>query len=83
MVTDTDDFTYDNTDDSAEQEDDYITEDTSTQNVEVTITSEERPFLSTEFEDYSVSEGLLLCLLLLFIIRSLYRMFRKGFSWLF
>lgn len=83
MVTDSDDIIYDDMSDSKSDSETVDVEEDTIQAVEVTITSEERPFLSTKFEDYSVSEGLLLCLLLLFFTRSLYRIFRKGFSWLF
>ena len=49
---------------------------------EVTVTSEPRPFLTTDFADYSVSEGLLLLLLLLAFISGTYNILRRAFSWL-
>lgn len=50
--------------------------------IEVTVTSEEKPFMTTSFDDYSVSEGLLLCILLGLFIHALFRIIRRGFSWL-
>lgn len=49
---------------------------------EITVTDEPRPFLTTDFADYSVSEGLLLSLLLLAFISCLWRILRGAFSWL-
>lgn len=64
-------------------EDEQVQEsETTPQTVEVTVTAEERPFLSTNFQDYSVTEGLLLLLLLLFFISAVARILRRAFSWL-
>ena len=52
------------------------------QTVEVTVTTESRPFLSTDFSDYSVSEGLLLCIFLVLLVNAIFRILRRGFSWL-
>ncbi len=40
------------------------------------------PFLTTPFEDYTVVEGLLLLILLLFFISGCIKMLKEGFSWL-
>ena len=42
----------------------------------------ERPFLTTDFEDYTVTEGLLLSLLLCVIVGKCLKMLKEGFSWL-
>lgn len=52
------------------------------QQIEVTVTSDDKPFMTTSFDDYSVSEGLLLCLLLFSFIQTVFRILRRGFSWL-
>ena len=43
---------------------------------------EPHPFLTTDFEDYTVAEGLLLLALLLFFISVCIKMLKEGFSWL-
>jgi len=44
----------------------------------------DRPLMTTNFDDYTVTEGLLLLLLLyLFTKEVLLRILRGGFSWLF
>lgn len=55
--------------------------DASSPAVEVT-TTEARPFLTTSFENYTVSEGLLLMLLLLAVVMICVKMVKGGFSWL-
>ena len=40
------------------------------------------PFLTTNFEDYTVTEGLLLLILLLFFIAGCIKLLKEGFSWL-
>lgn len=40
------------------------------------------PFLSTPFDDYTVTEGLLLLILLLFFIAGCIKLLKEGFSWL-
>lgn len=42
----------------------------------------ERPFLTTSFEDYSVTEGLLLLIVLILVIRVFANIIKGGFSWL-
>lgn len=39
-------------------------------------------FLTTRFEDYTVSEGLLLCLFLSLVVGQCIKMLKGGFSWL-
>ena len=41
-----------------------------------------RPFLTTEFSDYSVTEGLLLALLLFSFLSVCVRVLKEGFFWL-
>lgn len=43
---------------------------------------DERPFLTTHLNDYSVEEGLLLLILLLLIIRCIVNFVKEGFYWL-
>lgn len=42
----------------------------------------ERPFLTTSFEEYSVTEGLLLMILLLAVVMICVKMVKGGFFWL-
>ena len=42
----------------------------------------ERPLLTTRFEDYTVTEGLLLLLLLSVFVSACVRMLKGGFAWL-
>ena len=42
----------------------------------------EHPFLTTDFADYTVTEGLLLLCLLLSVIFLCAKMLKEGFSWL-
>ena len=44
--------------------------------------AEPRPFLETQFDDYSVTEGLLLALVLLAFLSACVRIIKEGFSWL-
>ena len=41
-----------------------------------------RPFLTTDFSEYSVTEGLLLLLVLFLFIKQLFTIIRRAFSWL-
>ena len=41
-----------------------------------------RPFLETPLDEFTVSEGLLLCILVVMIINALVRMVRGAFFWL-
>ena len=43
---------------------------------------QDRPFLTTSFEEYSVSEGLLLMLLLALFAALLVKIVKGGFYWL-
>lgn len=43
---------------------------------------EDRFFLTTPFNDYSVSEGLLLCIVLAIIIKGFISLVKEGFRWL-
>ena len=43
---------------------------------------EPHPFLTTDFADYTVTEGLLLLILLLFFIADCIKLLKEGFSWL-
>ena len=43
---------------------------------------ESHPMMTTNFADYTVTEGLLLLILLLFVIEMCVRMVKGGFSWL-
>lgn len=42
----------------------------------------ERPALTTDFADYSVTEDLLLLCFLFLLVSSLWKMIKGGFSWL-
>lgn len=42
----------------------------------------ERPFLTTSFEEYSVTEGLLLMILLLAVVMICVKLVKGGFFWL-
>lgn len=44
--------------------------------------SESRPLLTTSFSDYTVTEGLLLLLLLSVFLSACYKLLRGGFQWL-
>lgn len=50
--------------------------------VEQAQTAAERPLLTTPFEDYTVTEGLLLLLLLSVFVSACARMLKGGFAWL-
>lgn len=43
---------------------------------------DERPFLTTPLDDYTVEEGLLLLILLLLIIKLIIAAVKEGFYWL-
>lgn len=42
-----------------------------------------RPFLTTPFEDYTVTEGLLLSILLVIVVSLVLKQVKGAFSWLF
>ena len=46
------------------------------------IQEDPRPFLTTPFEEYNVTEGLLLVLLLCVFVRSVIKIVKEGFYWL-
>lgn len=52
------------------------------QRVEHIDTALSRPLLSTPLEDYTVSEGLLLGLLIAVAVFALFHLLRRAFSWL-
>lgn len=69
--------------DSFSESGDSLDSETATAPVyEITVIQDPRPFLTTDFEDYSVTEGLLLLLLLFAFISVLVRVVRRAFSWL-
>ena len=49
---------------------------------EVETVEVEHPFLTTSFEDYSVSEGLLLVIVLILVVKFCIDVLRRGFYWL-
>lgn len=54
-----------------------------TETVEVVeVTPESRPFMTTDFADYTVTEGLLLILVLLVFLQACAKIVKGGFSWL-
>ena len=42
----------------------------------------DHPFMTTSFQDYTVTEGLLLLLLLSVFVAACAKMLKEGFSWL-
>lgn len=54
----------------------------SDQVAELQLATDGKPLLTTPFEDYSVSEGLLLLLLLSLFLSVCYKMLRGGLQWL-
>lgn len=65
-----------------------ITPEYATETDVITITEtvyirEDRPFWTTSFEDYTVTEGLLLCLLLSAFGAVLWKLLKGGLSWLY
>ena len=46
------------------------------------VTPESRPFMTTDFADYTVTEGLLLILVLLIFLQACAKLVKGGFSWL-
>ena len=46
------------------------------------VVFDERPFMHTPLNEYSVTEGLLLLLLLFFVGRSIMGWIKEGFFWL-
>lgn len=54
----------------------------SDQITEIQLAADSKPLLTTPFEDYSVSEGLLLLLLLSLFLSACYKILRGGLQWL-
>lgn len=54
----------------------------SDQVAEIQLAADGKPLLTTPFEDYSVSEGLLLLLLLSLFLSACYKILRGGLQWL-
>lgn len=54
----------------------------SDQVAEIQLSADDKPLLTTPFEDYSVSEGLLLLLLLSRFLSACYKILRGGLQWL-
>lgn len=54
----------------------------SDQVAEIQLATDGKPLLTTPFEDYSVSEGLLLFLLLSLFLSACYKILRGGLQWL-
>lgn len=46
------------------------------------VVEADRPFLTTPLNDYTVTEGLLLCILLVLLLEWLARIIKEGFYWL-
>lgn len=49
----------------------------------IQVMVEERPFLTTDFANYTVAEGLLLMILLTMVVKFCVGLLKEGFSWLF
>lgn len=47
------------------------------------VVVEDRPLMTTDFASYTVTEGLLLLIFLLMVIKLCLKMVKEGFSWLF
>lgn len=50
--------------------------------VEVVAAESARPFLTTPLNDYTVTEGLLLCILLFLVLGKIAKIIKEGFYWL-
>lgn len=50
--------------------------------VEVVVSFPDRPFLDTPFDEYSVTEGILLMLFLAVFVAAVAGLLRRAFSWL-
>ena len=53
-----------------------------TETVEVVEVEADRPFLSTPLDEYTVTEGLLLVVVLIFFFSKLSQAIKEGFYWL-
>lgn len=56
--------------------------DTTTETMETVLVEVDRPFLTTPLDDYTVAEGLLLCILLVLLLKWLAGIIKEGFYWL-
>jgi len=56
--------------------------DTVTETIEIVEVETDRPFLTTPIDDYTVSEGLLLLILLILVLRWIGAAIKEGFYWL-
>lgn len=52
------------------------------QQIQVEVTFPERPFMTTPLDDYTVSEGLLLMILLTVIVLAVLKIVKEAFEWL-
>lgn len=57
------------------------TEETYTESIAV-VADNTHYFMTTDFADYTVTEGLLLCIFVLMIVKSISRVIKEGFYWL-
>lgn len=46
------------------------------------VSASDRPFLTTSLNDYSVTEGLLLMIVLLMVVSGILKLLKGAFSWL-
>lgn len=46
------------------------------------VSASDRPFLTTSLNDYSVTEGLLLMIVLLMLVSGVLKLLKGAFSWL-
>lgn len=53
-----------------------------TETFESVIVESDRPFLSTPLDDYTVTEGLLLIIALILVLRWIGQAIKEGFYWL-
>lgn len=61
---------------------DELTEESEATVLAEVVTFEDRPFLSTPLNEYTVTEGLLLLILLFYVGRSIMGWIKEGFFWL-
>lgn len=50
--------------------------------IQVTVVEVVRPFLATPLEEYTVTEGLLLLILFVLIVKFICKAVKEGFYWL-
>lgn len=56
--------------------------DTAAETTEIVVVEPDRPFLTTSLNDYSVTEGLLLCILLVLLLKWVAGVIKEEFYWL-